>query len=217
MLCLISSGTGQGRCRGSGWEEVIDPASGSQFCGNPSLNCVSTSFAIPDGSAYTRVCGRVRAVQFGQASAFRFGGNGLDSTYMSGVSITRGEPPRQHIWSFAVGLTDETTVHSAFVCPCHVDVTTSPPVPAFVGTDYFCESGINEEFSVAAHDNQLFTDDILWDGEQCLVPSSQCCVDTTPYFTKDLGGAFTDDIEVRLCALSSTQGSPISLIELYVQ
>ena len=72
------------------WEEVIDPASGGRFCGNTS---VSTSFAIPDGGEYSRVCGRVRAVQFGQASAFRFGGNGLDSTYMSGVSITHGEPP----------------------------------------------------------------------------------------------------------------------------
>ena len=46
--------------------------------------------------------------------------------------------PRQYIWTFAVGYTENNSNH--FVSPCDGD---SKPVPPYVGDNYlnFCESG----------------------------------------------------------------------------
>ena len=63
------------------WEELINPR--GRFCAHPSSGCASVFFSIEEGGEYSRVCGRVRAVQFGQASAFRVGFRGLDGDYMT--------------------------------------------------------------------------------------------------------------------------------------
>ena len=75
--------------------------------------------------------------------AFGAGTVSIEGTYLSGVSITHGMGPRQHIWSYAIGLTDDSAT-AQLVCPeCHSYGNPSL-IPAFVGADYFCESGINE-------------------------------------------------------------------------
>ena len=58
------------------------------------------------GSPYSHVCGRIRGYQVGSTNAFLYYGHGIDSYCVSGVSLTRGAAGRrQHIWTFACGLT----------------------------------------------------------------------------------------------------------------
>ena len=109
---------------------------------------------------YSHVCGRIRGYQFGATSAFYHFTQGIDSYYVEGVSLTHGGAGnRQHIWTFAAGLSEVTTTYQNDGCPC--DTASSGVVPTFVGSDYFCESGIHSEWR---HDFLLFPDDVLWDG-----------------------------------------------------
>ena len=47
---------------------------------------------------YSRVCGKIKAYQFGSTDAFGINPDNIDSYYVDGVGLTRGSP-RQHIWS----------------------------------------------------------------------------------------------------------------------
>ena len=69
-------------------------------------NCSSVFFTT-HGFNYSRVCGMIRAYQFGTPDAFGNHGNPklrnsstLDSNYVDGISLTHASP-RQHIWTFA--------------------------------------------------------------------------------------------------------------------
>ena len=122
--------------------------------------CSSTTFST-EGVPYSRVCGRIRGYQFGVTSAFFFSVEGIDSYYMDGVSLTHGVAGRcQHIWTFASGLTEVSSSYPFEDCPC--DTSSYSAVPAFVGTDYFCESGFHSEWNF---NSTLYPDDILWDGQ----------------------------------------------------
>jgi hypothetical protein len=59
--------------------------------------------------------------------------------------------------------------------------------------------------------------DPLWDGAGC--ESEGSCCSTAPWFTVDLVGPTSDDIEVRICSnnAESEEDTPILLIQLYVQ
>ena len=101
---------------------------------------VSTVLPLP----YNRVCGRIRGYQFGGTGAFGHRLSDIDSSYVDGVSLTHGGAgSQQHIWTFATGLSEVTTMHPNFSCPCD----SAPPgvVPTFVENDYFCESGLHSE------------------------------------------------------------------------
>ena len=177
--------------------------------------CSSTTFNV-EGLSYSRVCGRIRGYQFGGPRAFY--SNGTDSFYVAGVSLTyRGAGRRQHIWTFAAGLTedDKDPKLRNFQCPCEIH-TNCDCVPAFVGNDYFCESGLHSAWS---YQYILYPNDVLWDGHNC-IPTSTCCqLNNPPWFTKTLPKATTGDIELRLCTSlpPDQEDIPIELIELYVQ
>ena len=65
----------------------------------------------------------------------------IDGAYVAGLSLTHGSP-RQHIWTFAAGISEVEPVSSQHdACPC--DASISINILGFVGTDYFCESGRN--------------------------------------------------------------------------
>ena len=103
--------------------------------------CSSTTFSVGDQS-YSRVCGRMRGYQFGAVEAFRYSSEGIDSNYVDGVSLSHGAAGRrQHIWTFAAGLTEVRTSYPDHDCPC--DTANYTAVPAFVGNNYFCESGFS--------------------------------------------------------------------------
>ena len=188
-------------------------------CGRPgtttSAGCSSTTFSV-GGLPYSRVCGRMRGYQFGVSGAFNASARGIDSYYVDGVSLTHGVAgSRQHIWTFAVGISEVTTVWPYYAWPCD----TAPPsvVPAFVGNDYFCESGLHSEWNF---NFMLFSNDPLWDGQDCTANSTCCQFNNPPWFTKNLTSATTDDIELRICVAdlhSGREDVPLELIELYVQ
>ena len=201
----------------SGWNMT---GYSKRTCGRNSTGsstCSSATFPV-SGGEYNRICGRIKAYQWGSSIAFysyhhRLVTN-IDGTYACGVSVTHGTP-RNHIWTFVAGAAEgNPTVFWA--CPC--DTTTTISIPPFVGNDYFCESGINEPWVQNRH-LTLHSNDTLWDGEDCL-PSSTCCSQhNPPYFTKQLPIPTTDDIEARICMFYQLQYSnlAVELVELYVQ
>ena len=80
---------------------------------NPTRTCViksrnancSSVFFTTHGFNYSRVCGMIRAYQFGIPDAFgnsSLRNSSIDSNYVDGISLTHGVSPRQHIWTFAV-------------------------------------------------------------------------------------------------------------------
>ena len=217
-------------CGGAGWRRVVyldmtDPSTtcpsgwnmtghSKRTCGKfstQSLACDSVTFPI-SGGEYSRVCGRIKAYQYGSTDAFEAYHRGhvtpIDGAYVAGVSLTHGSPQR-HIWTFAAGRS-EAQRHVTDACPCDASITIH--VPPFVGDDYFCESGVN-----AGSVGGFHPDDPLWDGQNCTSSSTCCSFNTPPYFVKQLPTSTTDSIEARLCWMDSGDDSPIELIELYVQ
>ena len=180
--------------------------------------CSSTTFSV-GGLPYSGVCGRIRAYQFGSTDAFLQYTVGINSHYVAGISLTRGGAGRrQHIWTFAAGVSEvnstELLVHK---CPCDISRNYAR-VPAFVGNDYFCESGLHSVWNFP--DSVLFyPNDVLWDGWNCTSTSTCCQFNNPPWFTKNLPNVTTDDIELRLCTSYAPHNEdvPIELIELYVQ
>ena len=59
----------------------------------------------------------------------------LNTYYVEGVSVTHGSP-RQHIWTFATGV-DEQTRYSYGICPCVTRSIAGSRIPSFVGQNYF--------------------------------------------------------------------------------
>ena len=171
-----------------------------------------------NGSEYKKVCGKIKAYQWGGPEAFwayhTGGQTTIDDAYVAGVSLTHGSP-RQHIWTFASGATESNPTW-AEVCPCDANFNIS--VPSFVGEDYFCESAVHEPWSYYIH-SIFHPDDPLWDGENCLASSSCCSLHGPPTFVKELSATTTDDLEARIC-LSDTltnDNIAIELVELYIQ
>ena len=196
----------------SGWRLIELP---KRTCGALSfgtLTCDSVFFPVTGGN-YNRVCGTIRAYQVGYIDAFEAYDEGqattIDGAYVAGVSLTHGSP-RQHIWTFAAGATEENpSINDA--CPC--DATSiNINIPQFVGGDYFCESGRNSSYSPSFAEA-----DPLWDGEGCASTSTCCEMNNPPYFTKQLTNPTTDDIEARLCRWQGGDDSPVEFIELYVK
>ena len=224
-------------CGGTGgWRRVVnldmtDPSSNCpsgwtvtglsrSTCGRISTGsrtCDSATFPV-SGGEYSRVCGRIRAYQWGATLAFYNyvfrSVTTIDGAYACGVSLTHGTP-RNHIWTFVAGASEGNPTVT-WVCPC--DSNSTIRIPPFVGNDYFCESGVNKPWDEST-DKRLHCDDTLWDGEGCL-PSSTCCSQRNPpYFTKQLPTPTTDDIEARICLHYSLliANLAVELVELYVQ
>ena len=179
--------------------------------------CSSATFPVTGGE-YSRVCGRIRAYQWGAINAFLNYDAGwvttIEHDYAGCVSVTHGTP-RNHIWTFVAGLSEGDPTSNG-VCPC--DATRTIRIPPFVGNDYFCESGVNELWSWNKH-VKFHPSDTLWDGKDCR-PSSTCCSQhNLPYFTKQLPTPTTNSIEARICLHNTLQYAnlAVELVELYVQ
>ena len=182
-------------------------------------SCNSATFSAL-GMEYQHVCGRIVGWQIGSPTAFRGStvyGQEIDGCYLNGISITHGGPPREHIWSLAGTISEETNAgYANLICPCSNTAISSPDPPSFVGNDYFCETGIDY-----SHTGGLFYEDSdpLWDGEDCGSTSTCCEFNNPPWFCKQLPQPTTEDIEVRICQLggTNTEDTPLELIELYIR
>ena len=160
---------------------------------------------------YSRVCGKIKAYQFGSTNAFSNPDN-IDSYYVDGVSLTH-ERPRQHIWTFAAAR-DETISSLYSNCPCTNNINSARPPPAFVGNDYFCDTGSSSRYA-----NIFYSDDPLWDGAGCGPQSTCCSFNNPPWFYKQLPQPTTDDIEMRVCRSASSSDDDISIeiFDIYIQ
>ena len=144
----------------------------SRLCNINYTGCASTFYTV-HGKSYSHVYGRIIGYHKSELAAFWYGSRSIDETYVYGVSLTHGQNPRKHIWTFA-GALDETTGHTSWKCPCtNTNIQSSINVHSFVGNDYFCDTA----YSGAYHSNtssDVKADDPLWDGRGC-GSSSTCC------------------------------------------
>ena len=201
----------------TGWNK--SSYNGVSFCRAPSdsRGCYSTFFST-NGVSYQHVCGRARGYQKGSTNAFYDNTQPIDSYYVDGLSITHGNP-RQHIWTYAAGLTDD--VSSPSNCPCAV--IPGPAPPSFVGSNYYCEFGAVGLFDIDTY----YLSDPLWDGagcstnNTCCSTNNTCCSNTNlPWFYHQLSGITQDDIEVRICRnrpFITNEGILVDILELYIQ
>ena len=188
-------------------------------CGRPDnfTGCLSTTFPV-HGIEYSQVCGRVIGYQDQTPDAFApYWGNSaltIDDSYVDGISLTHGQLPRQHIWTFAAAV-DEFRAQN-WVCPCtRPDLTYTGAVPPFIGQDYFCETGSRNAVSL----NIFYSDDPLWNGQGCGGTSTCCSFNNPPWFCKQLPQPTTDDIELRLCGdfNNMDEDTPIEIVEIYIK
>ena len=205
----------------SNWMERSTPQ--LRACGRPTsvgANCSSENFSTGAlGLQYSKVCGRVIGYQYGNPGAFnlhrRPQTNSPDDNYVDGVSVTHGLP-RSHIWTYAAGVSGAISFDHSGNCPCtNPAASTNVLPPHFVGDNYFCESG-NQENRIDI--SKFFDADPLWDGEQC---EGECCSNgkSPPWFSVTLPKLTSDDIEVRICGDEDThnEDTPIQLLEIYMQ
>ena len=195
-------------------------SSPKRVCDITSRGCVSNDFDI-HGVQYSHICGRVIGYHKGTIDAFWYHSlRSIDTDYVFGVSLTHGQYPRQHIWTFA-GAIDETSGYSRFKCPCtNPNITPTPTLPNYIGNEYFCDTASKTTWDTSDR-TTLLTSDPLWDGEGC-GPTSTCCYDpqrnvNPPWFVKTLSSPTSDDIEMRLCKPDADGSTPIEIVELYVQ
>ena len=87
------------------------------------------------GVSYEHICGQA---QEGGTDAFQSNSQSIDGLYVDDISITLGSP-RKHVWTYASGVSDNYDYSGKYNCPCATHPGPSPP--AFVGNDYYCESG----------------------------------------------------------------------------
>jgi len=224
---------GQCGVSSQGWRRVayLDMTNSSQLCpSNLTLlsvanvrtcrmsvasGCSAVTFSVK-ATTYSEVCGKIKAYQVGSPDGFRvssLASNVIDSSYVDGISLTHGSP-RQHIWTFAAAA-DE--VNSDPGCPCvrsDYPASSRTQPPPFVGNDYFCDTGSQNQVN-----NSLFyNSDPLWDGAGCGPLNSCCSLNDPPWFYKQLPEPTTDDIEMRLCSdQNNNDDSPIQIAEIYIK
>ena len=196
------------------WREYTTP---QRVCGRRRRGASCEGLTYSTGNEqYDQVCGRIIGYQIGSTDAFLGASQSINTWYVEGVSVTYGSP-RQHIWTFAAGISEETNRVTHATCPCVTGSRDGSHIPSFVGQNYFCESGITRWNSRTG----IFWPDAdpLWDGQGCGPTSSCCTLHSPPWFNVQLPSATTNDIEVRICDNEGSQNdnTPIQLMELYVK
>ena len=180
-----------------------------RLCAKKSEGRACDSITVPlNGTAYTQVRGRVQGLQWGSTGAFASGGSNIDDVYVDGVSITYGESPRKHVWSFGSGINQYR--NNGATCP---GTGHGAAQPAFVGNNYYCTSGN------ADPDNfEFITYDIpLWSTTNGNCGSCNIVYEV-PFFCTRLPQTSVYDLEIRVCCDEALNDENILLesIELYV-
>ncbi len=185
--------------------------SNKRTCGisSNSASCAPVIYSI-DAIKYSKVCGKIKAYQVSTPDAFR-NSLSIDSNYVDGKSLTYGRP-RKHIWTFAASL-DEVGTYPQYHCPCtNINLASSASTPpAFVGNDYFCDTG-----SQGRYQHIFYDGDPLWDGAGCGPLNTCCTFNYPPWFYKELPEPTTENIEMRVCTDQGSTNEDIA-IDIYVQ
>ena len=193
-------------CPGT-WQNITNP---TRLCQGNDAGCNSSAHFYMNEISYEHVCGQIVGYQKGTPDAFR-SMSSLDSVYVEGVSITTGSP-RKHVWTYAAGLSDDHN-YPRYNCPCATVPGPSPP--AFVGNDYYCESGDVGRYEFSPY----YLTDPLWDGNGCSSTNGCCAQIGMPWFYKKLPQQVSDDFEIRICKDSDHGNEDITIekVELYVR
>ena len=192
--------------------EHSNSSTGQRACGRSSAPGCSSVF-FPSQGKYSQVCGQVVGYESGSMNAFNPNRNDdktINDVYVEGISITHGSP-RKHLWTYVVGLREETT-YPCNHCPRDRADYPVSCIPDFVGTDYYCETGWVSSFTSGRH----VWDDPLWDGKGCHLSTAHSC-DRYGWFHKQVNTT-TDYTEVRLCADGAINNEDVlaELIEIWV-
>ena len=131
---------------------------------------------------------------------------------MDGILISHGEN-REHIWAYAAGFQRMPSGPSTLYCPC-ASHEYSGVVPSFIGNDYYCDSGVDDEPEAGK-----FYTDPLWIGQGCKPPNFCCRSDSLPWFCKTLADPTSDYIEIHSChnQKATNEDTTIQLMELYIR
>ncbi len=228
-------------CGGDGWRRVVflnmcDPnetcpsnwtlnTAPVRGCGRSSSgrrSCDSVVYPVR-GQAYSSVCGRILAYHKGAAPGFGaiwdHGQNTTEDAYVSGVSVTHGPPgARQHVWTFAGALNEvDLSYNGTYNCPCsNINVTWPYQLPAFIGSNYFCDTGNHGRWY---NDSAFYQSDVLWNGSGCGSTSTCCEFNSPPWFSRSLTYFTREDLEIRICGYIERGGEDkiVSLMEVYVK
>jgi len=116
------------------------------------------------------------------------------------------------VWSFIAGAGENISDFRKY-CPCAFEQW-GYNLPAFIGSDYFCETGNREGYD----DTSVFLDDPLWNGEGCVKGKECCGFNNPPWFYKELPQPTNDTLNVILFinGLRSEENLYITEMELYV-
>ena len=194
-------------CPGT-WNKITTPR---RLClGSVAAECASAHFYVK-GVTYEHICGQAKGYQKGNPNAFGSKLQSIDGLYVDGISITLGSP-RKHVWTYAVGLSDNYDYQGNSNCPCAIHPGPSPP--AFVENDYYCESG-----DVGTQDvTSYYLSDPLWDGHGCTNGNGCCAKIGMPWFYRKLPVSVAEDFEVRNCKNEprSNEDLAIEKLELYI-
>lgn len=195
---------------------LLNEIQGRRLCHTKHKGCFSIFFDT-FGFSFSKVCGRVIGIQFGEPNAFRpyykDRNRSLEDQYVDGVSLTHGQAPRTHVWTFV--MVEDETQSDDEGCPCTVsDSPYTGVVPPFIGDDYFCDTG-----SLDRSKYIYYLDNPLWDGRGCGTGSTCCEWQGPPWFCKTLPEPTRNDLEFRVCADSSSDDELLllELIEIYIQ
>ena len=137
-----------------------------RLCGKPGdNNCYGvnfTTYSVP----YYKISGWIYGYQYSTCDGFQRYGSScspctIDRAYVDGVSITHGQNPRQHLWTYAAAQP------SGSYCPCYSGYS-FVAVPSYVGTNWYCggQSG--------GSTSNYYTYP-LWQNGTCPGKLSSCC------------------------------------------
>ena len=165
-----------------------------------------------DGQGYQEVRGKVKAYQFGSPDAFAPSTDDIDSDYVDGVSITHGGSPRQHVWTYAIGVWKNYhagVANNEHTCP---GTGYGDPPPEFVGTNYTCSSANPGP----DWDAQLYYP-ALW--SNIFGDCASDCGENPVFFCVKLPESTTDDLELRVCTDQKQKDEDIRIesVDIYIR
>ena len=214
---IVQFDTSKGDSCPTEWANITIPGGSSKrVCrSGDSTGCDSIIFSTYN-ITFNKICGQVKGYQKGNPLGFYASKHGsvksIDNYYVDGVSITLGNP-RKHVWTYAVGLSDDYN-YPQYNCPCAA--TPGPDPPAFVGNHYYCESGDTGTYN----NNIYYPSDPLWDGDGCHHVNNNCCTNPDmPWFFLKFASPMNHYLEARICNRNSYnyQDTLVESIALYVQ
>ena len=197
-----------------GWTLFTTPVRG---CGRSNNDHTTTATFSVKNQTYTRVCGRILAIQRGVTNGF--GPTFYDSKPLhsvDGITISLGTSLTQRrVWTFAAMISQQPSDIKAS-CPCAYREKWPNLIPQFIGSNYFCDSGNPSLDNVVA--GRYYANDTLWDGKGCSHGNKCCQYNNPPWFSADLGGPVSNNLDVSILINGYREYEDILIIhiELYI-